>query len=375
MKINDLKNKKILILGYGQEGSDCLNFFKKKFPEKIIGISDKNKKIKSCFKKINYHLGEKYLDAVKKYDVIVKSPGIPTHSIKKIISKKQILTSSSDLFLNNAEGKIIGITGTKGKSTTSTLIHQILKSKGFKSFLIGNIGSPALSYLLKDQENNIYVYELSSFQLNGITKSPNIAVILNIYRDHLDHHLNFQEYLNSKKRIIDFQNENDFVFYNEKDILVKKIIKQSKSNKISFNPEKNYYDVIFKIGELFKIKKEIINKEIKKFKTLPHRIEFVKQKNKIFFYNDSSATIPEATISAIKKLKNVNTLIVGGLNKGFTYEKLIKEIIDSKIENIIYFPETGIEIAKKLKNKKINLFPALSMKEAVLIASQKTKKK
>jgi UDP-N-acetylmuramoyl-L-alanine---L-glutamate ligase len=376
MKIKDLKNKKILILGYGQEGLDSLKFIKKIFPEKTVGIADKNIKIKNNLKKINYHLGENYLDSIKKYDVIIKSPGIPVHLVEKLITKKQILTSCSDLFLNNVQGIVIGITGTKGKSSTSNLIYKILKSNNFNSFLIGNIGSPSLSHLLKDKKENVYVYEFSSFQLDGITKSPNIAVILNIYRDHLDHHLDFQEYMDAKKRIIDFQKKDDFVFYNEKDALVKKIVKNSKSEKIPFNPEKDYFDLVKKVSKLFKVPDKIINKEIKKIESLPHRIELIGKKNKIIFYNDSSATIPEATIVAIKKLKKVNTLIVGGVNKGFNYNRLVQEIISCKVENVIYFPETGIEIAKKLrkKDKKINLFPAFSMKEAVLIAAKKTKK-
>lgn len=388
MKIEDLKNKKILILGFGKEGSDTLQFLRVKFPGKKIGVADKNKNIdlkKDKF--INFHLGENYLDYIKNYEVIIKSPGISINLINPYISKNQIITSQADLFLSNTKGLVIGITGTKGKSTTSTLIYKILKLKKIKVFLIGNIGKPALSYLLKDKPDKVYVYELSSFQLETINKPPQIAIILNFFKDHLDQHKNINEYFNAKKKITISQNENDFLIFNSKDSEVKKMVLRSNAQKIPFDPNKNklelknflniYTEPLFIIAKMFGIKKDEVIAEIKKFKPLTHRLEYVGKYKEITFYNDSAATIPEATISAIKKLgKDLDSIIVGGVDKGFDLKELSKEIINSNIKNVILFPETG----KKIKNeiikskKKINIFESDNMKKAVEICFRETKK-
>ncbi len=378
MKLIDLENKKILILGLGKEGIDALKFFKKKFPDQIIGGGDEKKISISNSKllKIKYHFGENYLDSIKNYDVIVKSPGIPISLIKPLISKKQTLTSPTDIFLNNCQGLVVGITGTKGKSTTSSLVYNILKSQKINVFLVGNIGKPALGYLLSDKETKVYIYELSSFQLATVTKSPDIAVFLNIYKDHLDHHRNFQEYLRAKEKIFKFQTKNNFLIYNKYDKVVSKLVSEAKSTRIGFNPDKNNFEIFEIIGKIFQISENKIKKEIKNFKNLAHRKEYIGKKKGILFYNDSAATIPEASILAIKEIENIETLIVGGVNKGFNFEKLSNEISKSEIKNLIYFPETGIKIAEKIskKNKKINLMPAYSMKQAVSIALKKTNK-
>ncbi len=373
MKLDQLKNKRILILGLGKEGIDALKFFKKKFPTNLIAGADKNEKIKNKVTRVKYYLGNKYLDSIKNYDVVIKSPGIPLHVIKPLIKKNQHITSSTDIFLNNCQGLVIGVTGTKGKSTICTTIHNILKSGGYKSNLIGNIGKPTLKHLLKNDPSEIYVYELSSFQLAVATKSPDIAIILNIFKDHLDHHRNFKEYINSKGRIFKFQKKSDFLIYNRKDKIVRNLAKKAESQKISFTLENNNSELFKIIGDLFQISDRETREGIGKTKPLPHRMEFVGKCQNIFFYNDSAATIPEATIKAIGKLNpRIDTIIVGGLDKGFNLSELIKSISKSNIKNIVYFPDTGITISQEISRKE--LFPAQNMKSAVSIAFQKTKK-
>ncbi|MBZ1356609.1 MAG: UDP-N-acetylmuramoyl-L-alanine--D-glutamate ligase [Candidatus Nealsonbacteria bacterium] len=387
MKIENLRNKKILILGLAREGIDTLVFLQNKFPDQKIGIADKNEKIElDNPKNTILHLGDDYLKHINDYDVIIKSPGVSLNLIQPYLKKNQIVTSQADIFLSNCKGLVIGITGTKGKSTTSTLIYKILKAKGLKSFLVGNIGKPALSYLLKDQEDRIYIYELSSFQLETITKGPQVAIILNFFKDHLDQHKNLEEYFNAKKKITSLH-DNDFLIFNSKDPQVKKMALGSKAQKIPFDPNKDRLKVKNKliisgepiaiIGEMFGVPKNLIISEINKFKPLKHRLEYVGKYKGIEFYNDSAATIPEAAISAIDKLgQKLDTIIVGGVNKGFSTKELSEAILNSNIRNVILFPETGKQIEEDIlkSKKKVNLFNANDMKEAVKICFSQTKK-
>ncbi len=372
MKLEKIKNKKILVLGLGKEGIDVLKFLKTLFPEKEISAGDIDKKIKRDVSKVKYYLGDDYLKNIKRYNLIIKSPGIPLHQISPLVKKGTVVTSATDIFLNNCEGLVIGITGTKGKSTTATIIYNILKKSGFKAELIGNIGKPMLSYLLKDNPSKIYICELSSFQLASVTKSPQIAILLNIFKDHLDHHKNFKEYLECKKNIFRYQSKDDFLLFNEKDSLVKKMVKGVKPEKIAFSGREELFEAI---SSLFKIPLSIVDKEVQEFKNLPNRLEFVGRYNGISFYNDSAATIPEATINAISLLgDDLETLIVGGVDKGFDFKELRKRISQSRIKNLICFPETGPVIARGL-SERINKFYVDKMSDAVDLAYQKTGKK
>lgn len=389
MKLKNLKNKKILILGFGEEGKDTFKFLRNKFPEQRIGIADLKKK-KLPKGGVDFYFGNRYLQSIKNYDVIVKSPGIPMKVVRPFIVKKSIITSQADIFLNNVKGKVIGITGTKGKSTTSSLIFKILLSQGIKASLIGNIGEPALKHLLDDNLKKVYVYELSSFQLETVTKSPQIAIMLNLFKDHLDHHENMYKYQDAKNKItkFQFQTKKDIFIFNLKDNAAVAMARKSKAKKIPFNPESNpfnirkditiYFEVLLIIAKIFKIPRKKIIKVIKEFQPLPHRLEYLGKFKEINFYNDSAATIPEATISAIKKIgKNLDTIIVGGVDKGFDLKNLSLKIIESPIRNVLLFPKTGEiiekEILKKIK-REINIFHTKNMKEAVSISYKLTKK-
>jgi UDP-N-acetylmuramoyl-L-alanine---L-glutamate ligase len=406
MKLEKLKNKNILILGFGSEGQDTFKFLRKLYPLKIIGIADKEKELKFKFKnlkKVKWHLGKDYLKSLKNYDLIIKSPGIPFKILSDSALKK--ITTQTEIFFENCPGKIIGITGTKGKSTTTSIIYEILKNqlkiqpleldgqRFNKIDLIGNIGKPALCFLLKAKKNNIFVYELSSHQLYRLKKSPQIAVFLNLYPEHLDYYKNFQEYANAKANIALFQKKEDYLVYNAGDKIVKKTALKSLSKKIPIKGE--YYDLdraaARAVGKIFKISPQVIEKSIKKFKGLPHRLELVGTFRGVTFYNDALATIPEATIFAINTLGDkVETIILGGFDRNINFKKLADRVLESKIKTIILFPPTGKKIWNnivrqnnlKTKNKKLNHYfidkkgicPAEYIKEAVKLAYQNTKK-
>ncbi|MCX6759486.1 MAG: Mur ligase family protein [Candidatus Nealsonbacteria bacterium] len=428
MKLKELKSKRILILGFGREGRNTFRFLRKLFPKKVLGIADKNEKVdQSCLatelpfmeakvekkessstklsnRKIKFyklHLGENYLKVLNDYDVIIKSPGIPF----KIIPRSELrkLTSQTEIFFDNYQGQIIGITGTKGKGTTAAMIYEILKVEGIKAHLIGNIGKPVLNLLPRPTKwgeggdearlqrpfsarPDVYVYELSSHQLYDLKKSPHIAVFLNLFADHLDYYRNFKEYADAKANITIHQKKDDYLVYNAQDKIVKEIAKKSKAKKVPIKGE--YYELnkvaARAVGRLFKISSKIIEKAIKEFKHLPHRLELVGTFERITFYNDASATIPEATMAAMETLGNkVETIILGGSDKNIDFKNLAKKVLESKIKTVILFPITGKRIWKDIvrqkrketnrKGRVLNHFFVNNMKDAVKLAYQYTK--
>jgi len=412
MYLNELKDKKTLVLGFGKEGKDNYLALRKLFPKKILTIADKlgfkelSKKNQELLKKdknLKLYLGKDYLKSLKDYQLIIKTPGIRLNSLKPFLRKKTKITSQTEIFFKYCPGKIIGVTGTKGKGTTSSLIYQILKKSGFRSHLVGNIGKPVFQTLLKAKKEDIFVYELSSHQLQSLKKSPYIAVFLNLYPDHLDYYKNFKEYCQAKESIASYQTKKDYFIYNSEQKLLREIAKKSKAKKIPFDAKKikNLEKIIARkeiplkgdfnllnilaavlVGKIFNISSEKMRRAIRSFKPMPHRLEFVGKYKGIEFYNDSFATIPQATIAALDALgKEVKTLILGGSSKReIDFPLLAKKILKSKIENLILFPDTGKEIWKEIlnfKKDKKNLpksFFVSSMAEAVKTTYRCTKK-
>jgi len=357
------------------------------------------------------------LENLNKYDIILKAPGI---SFKGIDTSTFIdkITSQLQLFLSFFEGKTIGVTGSKGKSTTSSLIYKIIEGQNKNTVLLGNIGIPIFDYIDNLKENTIVVLEISSHQLEYVTKSPNISILLNIFEEHLDHYNSYKEYALAKYNIFKFQTQADFAIYNIDNAIVKNILETKKplSNKlaISFNninqnnsiyikddfviykendSETKLYDIndprkLLGNHNLFNIMcslavSKVLNLDIKKtistinnFESLPHRMEFVGEFDGVKYYNDSIATIPEATMNCVETLNDVNTLIIGGMDRKIDYTNFITFLTNSNIENIVCLPAVGIFIGQdiqKNKNSK-NIYQVSTMEEAVDISKKVTKK-
>ncbi len=387
MKIQSLKNKKILILGFGLEGLDTLLFLKKKFPKKEIFVADIKElkefdsKSKKALKKAFLISGKNYLSRIKGFDVIIKTPGIPLSRIKKYAGKA-IITSQTGLFLDNCKSSVVGITGTKGKSTTSALLYHVFKKNGFDAYLVGNIETPVLSYLEKAKKKTIFVYEMSCHQLDGLRKSPHIAVFLNIYPEHLDYYKSFKEYFSAKANIALHQKKSDYFVFNPKFNLIKSLAKKVKSKAVPIKNDKivsnithqDNLNAVFGVCKLLKLNQGKVLRAMKTFKKLAHRLEYAGEVKDIIFYDDSISTIPESTIYALDKLgDDVQTLIVGGLNRGIDYKKLGKRIDSSKVKTLILFPDSGKKIFKSVKRKISHHFVS-SMDKAVELCFKSTDK-
>ncbi|PIP29151.1 hypothetical protein CO134_03500 [Candidatus Kuenenbacteria bacterium CG_4_9_14_3_um_filter_39_14] len=360
-----MARKKILILGFAREGLSSYKYLRKKYRQQLITVADAkklsefDKKYRDILKKdknLELKLGKNYLKNLDKYNLIIKTAGIK-------LNKKNIhITTNLNIFLENIQGKIIGVTGTKGKSTTASLIDSILKAANKKVVLVGNIGKPFLDYLKLDSKNTIYVAELSSHQLDTLKGGLDVGVFTSFYPEHLDYHGNLKNYWQAKMNLVK----------NSKIIIVNKKIKKINRKKISYGPVKIKASLLGRhnqeniaaamaVAKLFKIKKNIINKTIKNFKPLEHRLEYVGKYKNINFYNDVLSTTPESTMEAINALqrKNLQTIIVGGFDRGLDYKNLAKKIVSARIKNVIYWPHTGEKIIREIKKIKSEFRPNL----------------
>ena len=408
--INDLvkylKGKKIIILGFGREGKSTYKLIRKYLKEQTIYIADQKEKTDFLENDKNavYIGGEVYLKNLEEYDLIIKTPGISfvgidtSKYIHKIKSQLELLLEFFNVFT-------IGVTGTKGKSTTSSLIYTILKEQNIKTMLLGNIGTPAFDYIDKIDEETVLVLEMSSHQLEYMNLCPNIAILLNIYPEHLDHYASFEEYAQAKCNIFKNQKGADYFIYNLDNEILQKLVKSPKAkaygvslkengdicikNNYVYFKEKPIYNIksprkllgeynlnniMFALGvsQILKLDLDKTIKSIQNFEPLHHRLEFIGKYNDISYYDNSIGTIPMATMEAVKVLKNVDTLIIGGMDRGLDYTEFIEFLNKSNITNVICMPKTGHDIARKLKKEKV--YRVETMEEAVKIAKKVTSK-
>ena len=407
--VNKLRNKNVAILGFGKEGKSTYKLMRKYFPNQVITIIDKVD-FELDDDKVIKITGDNYLDNLDKYDLIIKTPGISLKDID-ISSFRDKITSQLELLLEVNSKNIIGITGTKGKSTTSSLTYEVLKDQLDDVYLLGNIGTPVLDEIEQYTDNTKLVIEMSSHQLEFIKYSPHIAVILNLFQDHLDHAGSLEHYHQNKMNIFKYQNSEDYSIYSSDNEYLRERIKEYDYKGIKYTVR---YDDLEKEGNYTRIvdKDVFINNElvyhdderlligdhnlknimfvltivkimgldfakakevIKKFHGLKYRMEFIGKYHDIKFYNDTIATIPDATISALIAIRDVNTLIIGGLDRGIDYKDFIYYLKECNVENIICMPTTGNFIGKELENNK-NIIYVNTLEEAYNEAIKCTKK-
>lgn len=420
-----IENKKIAILGFGREGKSTLKYLFGVGGYESITILDKN--MKEAYtddegRTVEAVSGEAYQQCMDEYDIVFKSPGVVLE--REFSEYKCEIVCQTELFMRRFREQTIGITGTKGKSTTTTLIYHILKESGKNVKLAGNVGIPSLDIADEVETDTIVVYELSSHMLEYMTVSPRISSILNIYEEHLDHYGTMEKYVAAKMNILKNQKDGDICFLNESiepfgsaDIFSISI-GDNKFEKFTETNEKTYVGVVdisddiitytyngnvceyhipvdeinlmgvhnyFDIGVAYGILKQfdITDEEfengLKTYNPLPHRLQYIGEVGGVKYYNDSISTICETTIQAVETVPDATTVIIGGMDRGIDYSDLEKYIVENtKLRNVVLMYETGKRINDELLtkygqiNKNIHLVDDL--KEAVKVAVTVTAK-
>jgi UDP-N-acetylmuramoylalanine--D-glutamate ligase len=402
MTLTELARSRILILGLGREGLATYNFLRTRFPANPLGIADRlpfgrlEPAVQSAVAADNNlatHLGDGYLDCLASYDVVVRSPGVPllTPAIAAAANAGARITSHTEIFLANCPGTTIGVTGTKGKSTTASLICAILKSAGLDAHLLGNIGVPPLGLLPRLDASSYLVLELSSYQLDGICHSPHVAVMLNIVPEHLDLHGGFDNYVRAKRNITRFQTAADILVYNAMYPIPREIASASKARRLAFSLDPsalpgsylesghlmyrgeggaaapvmaaagimlpgqiNLHNVLaaIAVAGVLGVESDVIARAVSEFKPLAYRLERVGAWRGITFYDDPLATIPEATIAALDALgPNVATLLLGGYDRGLDMSGLARRLRHSEVRTVILFPQSGARIRDAIERE------------------------
>ncbi|KKU84051.1 MAG: UDP-N-acetylmuramoylalanine/D-glutamate ligase [Parcubacteria group bacterium GW2011_GWA2_47_8b] len=358
---------KVAILGFGREGQSLFKFLNN--PDVVV---------------LDKKTDRNYLANLSSFDVVYRSPGVPYNlsEIQTAIKNGVKFSSATKLFFERAlpvlrrgSGKIIGVTGTKGKGTTSTLIAQILKNSHQKVLLAGNIGISPLEILPKLDKNSLVVLELSSFQLQDLENSPQVAVITEIFPDHLDVHKNIKEYLDAKANICRYQKKSDPVFYFAGNRPAAKIVAQGSGKMIAVsapdNLTKNHL-LAAAVARHLSCSEKIIQSTLKNFNGLKHRLERLGAVKGIEFYNDSASTNPQTTAKAVSSFEKSLVLIAGGKDKNLDYAPLAKAIKASRsVLQVLLFGENKNKIFEAIAGAGVPVRLCRDLEAAVAEAVQK----
>ena len=424
-EFNDyIRYRKVAIIGLGVSNIPLLDYlYEKKANVTIFDEREYNQIPKDVNEKISkygfvLHFGKNCLQYLKNFNVIFRSPScLPTKpELVEEANRGALVTTEVELLMKMCPAKIIGITGSDGKTTTTSLINSILQKAGYTTFLGGNIGTPLFTKLPEITPQDIVVLELSSFQLMGMEVSPQIAVITNITPNHLNIHKDYQEYIDAKKNIFKYQNEDGLLVLNYDNEITKECAKEANGKVIFFSSKTkldNGYivdeDVIKECDD--KVRKHILNTEdvilrgnhnyqniataiattsslvdietavkaIKEFKPVEHRIEFVEEIDGVKWYNDSASSSPSRTLSGINAFKEDIVLIAGGYDKNLDYTPLAKPIVD-KVETLILIGQTSGKIYEVVKNeleeenKHLDIYMCETLEETIPIAKKNASK-
>lgn len=419
----DIEKKKIAVIGIGVSNIPLIDYLHEKKAEVSVfddREEDKiSKDILEKLKKYNFkcYFGKRNLDNLYGFYLIFRSPScLPTKpELEKEAQRGAIITTEIEQLIKMAPCKVIGITGSDGKTTTTTLTARILEDAGYKVYLGGNIGIPLFTKLNEIKPEDLIVLELSSFQLMGMKVSPNIGVITNITPNHLNVHKDYQEYIDAKKTIFKHQNENDTIILNYDNEITRKCADEAKSKVIFFSGkekldngfivedntikeckdgirkhildtkdvllrgEHNYENIATALAATNTlVDTDVAVKAIEKFKAVEHRLEFVRELDGAKWYNDSVSSSPTRTIAGLKSFDEDILLIAGGYDKNLDYTPIAKPILD-KVKTLILLGQTSGKIFEAVKReeekekKQIDIHMCENLKETVDLAKKLAK--
>ena len=385
--------------GLGAKVSGCDKKTQEKFDKNILDILKEN-----CQ---SLYLGDDYLEHLDDFDIIIKSPGIKlsTPQIQKAIADGKMVTSEIEMFMAMCPCKIIGITGSDGKTTTTSLVYEMLKHEGYQTYVGGNIGTPLLSRLDEITADDMVVLELSSFQLQSLHYSPEVAVITNITPNHLDYHLDMQEYIDAKTNIYKFQKENCRLVLNKDNDITNSLESLYEYQVDMFSRKAESNGAYVKDGAIYYHCKKILDTEqikikgvhnvenymaaicavypfvseqtilhvAQNFSGVEHRMEFVRKLDGVSFYNDSIGSSPTRTIAGLEAQPPGRiALIAGGYDKNLEFDKLAEKI-QQRVNALVLIGATAEKIkaeveARSNPKKKLPIMIANDMENAVKLA-------
>ena len=363
MKVIDkFDGKNILIWGFGREGQSTKHFLTR------------------CCKPAKVEVFEGKRDGIDEdaFDYIIKSPGIVMEE------DHPKYTSQTEIFLAAYRDQVIGVTGTKGKSTTSTMLYHVLSHcTDKKVILLGNIGEPCLDYFDEVDENTVIVFEMSCHQLAHASTSPHVAVFLNLYEEHLDYYKTFEKYFAAKSNVTKYQKPGDFFFVGEnvpeiETAACKKVLRfaDTPEYQLKVLGKHNHYNanVAFLIAtQCYGADPEKVKESLAAFDGLAHRLQFVGEKDGIRFYDDSISTIPNATIQALGAIPEAKTVLIGGMDRGINYDVLIAFIREHSEYLYIFSYDSGKRIYDQVSGPG-NCIYIPTLEEAVKKAKEITPK-
>lgn len=418
-----IKFRKVAIIGLGVSNLPLLDYMYEKkarvtvFDERNIEAISKQVMDKITAYGFEFSLGKNCLEKLKGFDIIFRSPScLPTKpELVEEENRGAIVTTEVEMLMKMCPCKVIGVTGSDGKTTTTSLIHSILQKAGYTTFLGGNIGTPLFTKLPEMRPEDIVVLELSSFQLMGMEVSPDIAVITNITPNHLNIHKDYEEYIESKKNIFKYQKEKDILVLNYDNEITRSCSKEAKGKVIFFSRKEKLDNGYIVDGRMIKecedkIRKHIFNGEdailrgnhnleniataiaatktlvsteqavdaIKEFKPVEHRIELVKEIDQVKWYNDSASSSPTRTLSGLNAFDEEIILIAGGYDKKLDYHPLAKPIVE-KVKALLLIGQTSGKIFDVVKeelenqNKDIDIYMCESLEQTVTLAKKVAK--
>ena len=419
-----LNNRKVAVIGLGVSNLPLLDYLHDKkakvtvFDQRTIDEIPKETMDKITEYSFEFSLGKFYLDKLKGFELIFRSPScLPTvPELAEAEKNGAILTTEVELVLKMTPSKVIGITGSDGKTTTTTLIHEILKHAGYKCFLGGNIGTPLFTQIEKMRPEDIVVLELSSFQLMGMEISPDFSVITNISPNHLNIHKDYEEYIEAKKNIFKFQNKDGILVINYDNEITNPLNTEANGKVIYFSSKTKLDDGFIVDGDIIKeseagIRKHILNvkdiklrgvhnfenictalaatktlvdtdiasEAIKEFQGVEHRLELIREIDGVKWYNDSVSSSPTRTIAGLNSYNEEIVLIAGGYDKNLDYTPIAKPIVE-KVKTLILLGQTSGKIYEAVKaelekqNKNLNIYMCDSLEDTVKKAQKYAKK-